>query len=223
MGAQAAEAQEYLADDRRRAMLKTAALLHDLGKPPTCRPKSPGWSAFHGHETAGARLAMEASLELGLPKAVSATVSRLVGEHMRPFHLMGPLRRGQLTSRAVRRMLSTLGEQLPGVFLLAMADTMAGKGDRRPDDAEVVLLDLYAQVAEMRDRWLAQALAAPPLITGRDLMTELGMKSGPEVGRLLKLVREAQLDGEVKDRTGALQMARQAHEVNTRRKAGPLV
>ncbi|MGB9889214.1 MAG: polynucleotide adenylyltransferase, partial [Anaerolineae bacterium] len=52
------------------------------------------------------------------------------------------------------------------------------------------------------------AVAPPPLVNGRDLMTELGLPEGPEVGRLLEAIREAQAAGEVTTREEALALAR---------------
>lgn len=202
------EAAGYLSDQRRRALLKTAALLHDLGKPATRRPKAPGWSTFHRHDQEGAGLAARAVGGLGLGKADAAQVARLVAGHMRPFHLLGLAGRGQLSARAVRRLLQACGPDLPGLFALGLADTMAGRGPQRPPEAEERLLVLYEQVADLRDSQLAQALAAPPLLDGRQLMAGLGLAPGPAVGRLLRLLREAQLDGLVSTRQQALAWAR---------------
>lgn len=207
MGGQAPETAEYLADDLRRALLKTAALLHDLGKPVTRRQRDDDYATFYNHDLAGGRLARRSAQGLGLSKAQQQRVELLVREHMRPFHLMGAWRLGNLTPKAVRRMVTAQGEHLAGVFILAMADTMAGRGPQRPADAEAVLLDLYAQVAELRDRELSRRMQAPPLIDGRELMDALGLEPGPRVGELLGAVREAQLDGEIGDRAEALALA----------------
>jgi poly(A) polymerase len=209
-GALAAEGPAYLEPPRRRALFMTAALLHDLGKPPTREPREEDWASFHRHETVGARMAQRRCRALGLAKADAAWVGRMVGEHMRPFHLLGAESRQQLTQRGARRLLAAVGEDLPGLFLLAMADTIAGRGPLRPPEAEGRLLALYQELARLRDQELARALAAPPLIDGNDLMAALGLAPGREVGRLLALVREAQLDGEVTDRQGAIELARAA-------------
>jgi len=209
-GALQSEAAAYLEPPRRRALFMTAALLHDLGKPPTREPREKGWATFYRHESVGARLARRRCRALGLAKADAAWVGRMVGEHMRPFHLMGAQQRGQLTTRGLRRLLSALEQDLAGVFLMAMADTIAGRGPLRPPEAEGRLLALYQEVARRRDQELAAALAAPPLINGNDLIRALGLGPGREVGRLLGLVREAQLDGEVNDRQAALDLAREA-------------
>ena len=209
-GALQEEGPQFLAPPRRRALFLTAALLHDLGKPSTRQARDAQWATFYRHETLGGSLALRRCRALGLSKADAAWVGKLVGEHMRPFHLLGAQGRGQLTRRGVRRLLSALGEDLPALFLLAMADTIAGRGPLRPPEAEGRLLALYQEVARLRDVELAAALAAPPLLDGHALMKALDLPSGREVGRLLNLVREAQLDGEISSRDEALALAKRA-------------
>ena len=203
-----AEAGVYLADPHQRALLKCAALLHDVGKPATWRLKQPGWATFHRHDLVGARLALGACRRLGLAKADAGIIAALVAGHMRPFHLLGVASRGPLSRRAVRRLLQACGTHLAGLFLLGLADTMAGRGPQRPVQAEERLLDLFDQVAELRESQLSRALAAPPLLDGRQLMAGLGLEPGPLVGRLLRLVREAQLDGLLASPLEALRWAR---------------
>jgi tRNA nucleotidyltransferase/poly(A) polymerase len=57
----------------------------------------------------------------------------------------------------------------------------------------------------LRDR---EMLIPPPLLLGAELMAEIGTPPGPEVGRLLRAVRLAQLAGEISDREEALALAR---------------
>ncbi|MCB2188425.1 MAG: HD domain-containing protein [Deltaproteobacteria bacterium] len=204
----AGEVADYLAHDRRRALLATAALLHDLGKPATRREKAPGWATFYNHDQVGAALARARVRALGLSRADAERVALLVAGHMRPFQLLGAARRGRLTNRAVRRQLTVAGRDLAGLMVLAMADTLAGKGPDRPPEAEEQLAALCRRVVELRDRSLAAALAAPPLLDGRRLMAGLGLRPGPLVGRLLGLVREAQLDGKIATAEEALALAR---------------
>lgn len=205
---QGAEISACLALPSRRALVMTAALLHDLGKPVTREERGPGEATFYRHDLAGSDLARAACRDLGLSKNEAGLVALLVREHMRPFFLLADFRRGRLSNRAVRRLLVAAGEHLPGLMALALADTMAGRGPQRPPEVEDQLRLLYAQVAELRDRELAAALAAPPLISGHDVMNSLGLESGPLVGEVLRRVREAQLEGQIKTREEALALAR---------------
>jgi len=50
--------------------------------------------------------------------------------------------------------------------------------------------------------------AAPPLLSGGDIMDALALGPGPEIGRLLALVREAQALRHVTDREEALEWLR---------------
>ncbi len=62
------------------------------------------------------------------------------------------------------------------------------------------------------DAWFvepARYVEPPPLITGDTLIDVLGMHPGPEMGRLLELIREAQVEGTVKTVDEALAFARQ--------------
>ena len=207
-GGLAGEVTAYLKPEHRRALVMTAALLHDVGKPATRAETGPGWASFHRHDIMGAGLAAAACRRLGLSKADSSFVASLVAAHMRPFHLMGVQRKGSLTERGVRRLVQAAGQDLPGWFALAMADTLAGRGPERPEDAEQVLAELYRQVVKLRDEQIAAALAEPPLVNGRELMAHLGIGSGPLVGELLHKLREAQLDGDISTRREALDLAR---------------
>ena len=51
-------------------------------------------------------------------------------------------------------------------------------------------------------------METPSLINGRDLM-ELGLEPGPEIGRILREIRDAQDLDQVTDRAGGLALARE--------------
>lgn len=57
----------------------------------------------------------------------------------------------------------------------------------------------------------ADAVAPPPLVTGADLM-EMGVDSGPRLGRILREIYDAQLDERIATRDEAMVMARELAE-----------
>ncbi len=69
--------------------------------------------------------------------------------------------------------------------------------------ASPVALEAKARSEVLGVRWCA----LPPLLTGRDLAGQ-GVAAGPEMGRLLALVREAQIEGTVNDPEQALRLVR---------------
>jgi hypothetical protein len=49
-----------------------------------------------------------------------------------------------------------------------------------------------------------ETVEPPPLLTGGELITALGLEPGPQIGRLLRTLQEAQAAGEVRSREEAL-------------------
>jgi putative nucleotidyltransferase with HDIG domain len=191
---------------RDRAMvLKLATLLHDVGKPKTRSQGEDGRIHFYNHELAGARMAAERLESLRFSRDEVDRAWVIVGQHLRPAHLA---RAERVTPRAVYRYFRATSCAGVDVVLLALADHLATWGPnldeqrwaRRLDVAETLLLHWFERHE--------QTVAPPVLITGDDLMAELGLDPGPQVGRLLEAVREAQAAGEVTTREQALALAR---------------
>jgi len=67
--------------------------------------------------------------------------------------------------------------------------------------------DSYEYVKQKLDELGHTELRPPRLITGKDLLQE-GFQPGPEIGQALEAVETAQLEGEIRTREEALQLAR---------------
>jgi poly(A) polymerase len=199
-----AEVAARLGDDlgdglTRRAVVKLAALLHDVAKPET-RTEAEGRIRFIGHDVAGAARAAAIAERWRLSRRAAVALERLVRHHLRPMHLA---QSGPVTRRARHRFFRDLGDEAGDLLLLTLADAAALRGD---DPLEIwageggrVLRELMAGAAE------AHALAAtPPLVTGEDVMAAFALPPGPAVGRLLARAREAQALGQVATRAEAL-------------------
>lgn len=182
--------------DRGQA-LKLAALLHDVSKPETRRAVG-GRVRFFEHDMRGAERASEIGARWRLPERVTAVVERLVRHHLRPMHLGAA---GEVTARARYRFYRDLGQETRDLVLLALVDGAAVRGQSPfavwPHAA--LLRDLLGGWAETQE-----AAAAPPLLRGDDVMARYGLAPGPEVGRRLARVREAQDLGLVRTRADAL-------------------
>lgn len=203
------EMAAYLGAAYRRQRLKWAALLHDLGKPAThaLRPDKGGRITFYNHDQVGARMFDTLALRLRWSNEARERVGRLIAGHMRPFHLANVARAGPLTVRAAIRMIRTAGDDLEGLFLLAMADSLAGRGVERIAGMEEELAGLYRHLAQVRTVHVAPVQSSPPLLTGRDLIDKLHLPPGPLFKRILAAVEEARMTGEVSDVDSALRLA----------------
>ena len=190
----------------RALLLKLAALLHDVGKPQTWSQDEHGRIHFYNHEPVGARIAAARLRALRFSRDEVERVRVMVGQHLRPAHLA---RAERVTRRAVYRYFRATGCAGLDVALLSLADHLATWGPnlqerrwaRRLEVAETLLTHYF----ERRE----ETVAPPPLVTGHDLMAELGLDAGPEIGRLLEALREAQAAGEVRTREEALALAGQ--------------
>ncbi len=205
-----ASIHQYLVPEPQRLRLKWAALLHDLGKPATCgrREDKGGRITFYHHDRVGAKMLHSLALRMRWSNEEREEIARLISEHMRPFHLANAVRAGNLTLRAAIRLIRQLGAALPGLFLLAMADSLAGKGVERIAGMEAELAALCQHLMQVQAERVAPAQVAPPLLTGHDLIEQLHLTPGSIFRHILDAVSEAQMTGEVGDTEAALRLAR---------------
>lgn len=199
----------YIAVGRNRKRLLWAALLHDLGKPPTraVRYDRGGRITFYNHDRVGADLLCQVAHRLRWSNEDATRIAALVGEHMRPFHLANVARDSDLTLRAAIRLIRKIGDNLAGLFLLAMADALAGRGVARIADMEAELARLYHHLETVRTEHVVPVQSGPPLLTGRDLIERLGLTPGPLFKIILAAVEEARMEGTVRTFDQALRLA----------------
>jgi poly(A) polymerase len=205
----AAEMRHYLARERRDVQLKWAALFHDIGKPATygINEDKGGRITFYNHDLQGADIFTALAGRLRWSSRDTRLVARLITAHMRPFFLANNQRQNNLTLKACLRLVKSIGDDLPGLFLLAMADALAGKGVGSPQDIEREVAGLFRKLRQVEEEHVQPVRAAPPLITGRDLINELHLTPGPGFRRILDQVEEAHMEGQIVSRQQALALA----------------
>jgi poly(A) polymerase len=199
--------QDYLAVAPRARLLKWAALFHDLGKPETCGTREDGRTTFYNHDRAGAAIFTGIARRLRWGRDPLRTVARLIELHMYPFHLSNAVRTTGITPRACLRLVKAAGDDLPGLFLLAMADSLASQGPLRPAAMEDNLAELYDRVDKVYREAIRPVLTGPPLLTGSDLK-DLGLTPGPIFAVILDKLEQARVAGEISSKAAAVAWAR---------------
>jgi len=171
---------------------KMGGLLHDIGKPATLAD-----GHFHGHETVGAEMAGDLLRRLRMPRAISERVSLLVRHHMFTYE-------GTWSDAAVRRFITRIGRHaLEELFELREADSI---GSGIPADS-FGLAELRRRVADQLESQVALGLS-DLAINGDDLITELGLTTGPAIGLILdELLDRVIADPDLNDRPTLLVLA----------------
>jgi poly(A) polymerase len=160
-------------------VLRLAALLHDVGKPPTRRKEPDGRVSFHHHEVVGAKMVRKRLRELRYPKQVVEDVSQLVYLHLR-FHGYG---KGEWTDSAVRRYVTDAGPLLDRLHKLVRSDCTT-RNRRRAAALQRSYDSLEDRIAELRKQEELDAIR--PDLDGNAIMQILGIPPGPQVGKAYK-------------------------------------
>ncbi len=200
--------QGYLQQPGIIEVLKWGALLHDIGKPATrkIREDKGGRITFYNHDEVGRELVQKLGRRLRWSNEKRERVAALTGMHMHPFHLCNERRKKQgLSKKACLKLAKRAGDDLIGLFFLAMADSLAGKGEKKPDAMEEELSELLCEVLETYTRDIQPALSGPRLVTGKDLIELFALQPGPRFSKILDTLQEVQVEGEVTTREEALE------------------
>lgn len=191
------------AQGKQAVLLKWAALFHDLGKPATHRLVEKKIT-FYNHDQAGAKIFAAIAERLHWPRDDGKRVARLIALHMWPFHLSNARLRTGVSRKACLRLVKAAGDDLVSLFLLAMADSLAGQGVGKPPGMEENLAVLLLEVHGVYVAHIQPVFAKPPLLTGHDLIEIFALKPGPAFKKILDDLLVAQVEGLVSNREQAL-------------------
>jgi poly(A) polymerase len=169
------------------SVLAFGCLLHDVGKPPTFQRADR--IRFNGHDVVGARMT-EAILErLKFPNDFKESVVACVEGHMR-FKDVKQMRESTLKRFLRRPTFETELEQ-------HRIDCLASHGN----------LSNWRFLKKKTKQFGEAEIRPQRLLTGHDLIA-LGLAEGPQIGKALHSLEEAQLEGKIADREAAVEWLR---------------
>jgi len=187
----------------RLALLKMAAVLHDIGKPET-RRKEKGRMTFHTHEHAGERITRQVAKQLKLSVKERFFLEDAVRMHLRPGYLSNFKRPSE---KAIFRYFRDTKDESVSLAILALADQAATRGplttEARSKHHAKICHMLIERYFELKDQKPKQRL-----LTGHDLIKVLKLKPSELFGKILGTVEEAAALGKIKTRDEALALAK---------------
>ncbi len=186
-------------EEKNDLVLMFGTLCHDFGKPETTIWKDGHWRS-PAHDVMGMQPTEKFLRRLTDEASLIEKVTVLVREHLRPSMLYND--REKVTPGAIRRL--ALRVSIPELLLIAEADHFGRTTEdalRREFPAKQWLLD-QASKLDVRDE------KPKPLLKGRHLL-QLGMRPGPQMGKVLEEAFALQLDGAIVDFDGAKAWANQ--------------
>jgi len=197
----------------RLALLKLTLLFHDIGKPRTRTIRQDGKIQFIGHDKLGVEL-IEPYLEyLKLSRREKSYINMLIEGHLRPG-FMDPA--SPTISSTIFRYYDHFGEWGVDLVLMSIADRLAAQGEKVSED---VIKQHYVAVSMLLDAYFNKnkILVRPPdIIDGYELMRALDLRPGKRIGILLKIIKEGQASGVVRDKKSAIEYARRFMEESSK-------
>ncbi len=184
--------------EKKDMVLMFGALCHDFGKPLTTKFLRGRWRS-PSHDTDGIAPTLQFLQRLTDDRDLIKQVTSMVKEHLRPIQLFNE--RDRINSGTIRRL--ALRVRIPDLIQLAKADYLGRnltKKERKCFEAGDWLL-AEAERMKVKDE------RPHPLLKGKHLL-KLGMSPGPEMGKILKMAFEKQLNGDLQTNEQAITWAK---------------
>ncbi len=164
-----------------RAIVRWAALLHDIGKVPTRRFEDDGQVTFIGHPEVGARMYKKIAGRLPFDDSSYQSLYFLIAGHLRAAAY-----EDSWTDSAVRRFARHAGDDLTDLLDLARADITSKYAEKVRRGLRQI-----NTLSDRVDRILAQDAKPAPLPKGLGsvLIQRLGIAPGPGLGRLMDALK----------------------------------
>ena len=179
--------------------MRLTALFHDTGKAAARTTDPKGIDHFYGHPALSAKIAYDFCIRMKYDNKTISTVVDLVNTHDN---------RRQPKRSSVRRLINSLGEEKAYMNLqIQQADVMGQSQYSQEENLPVLraCFRFYDEILRDRDACQIKDLA----VTGRDVMKAMGLRPGPEIGRILATLLERVLeDPALNQREALIEMMR---------------
>lgn len=177
VGTHSLNSLKYVSEKNTSPIVRLATVIHDIGKPQTYKKLANGTITFYNHELVSAQIAKRIADRLRFSNKDREKLYKLVR-----FHQFSVDERQ--TDSALRRFIRKVGmENISDMLDLRVGDRLGGGAREtswRLEEFKKRLIEVQKQPFTVHDL----------KITGHDVMKNLSLKPGPEVGEILEKLFE---------------------------------
>lgn len=169
-------------------LIKLASLFHDVGKPESESIDEKGRTRFSGHEITGGRIIVSLSKRLNLSNKESEMMKQIIELHMIPLNVYT---KNDMSGKALYQVFKLLESSTLDIFLIALADITATRELLDPKE-ELNKFKVFTEY--LIDNYLTRYLEVQDIstvITGKEIIEELGIASGTQIGELIEETKRA--------------------------------
>lgn len=190
----------------RRAFLKFAAFMHDIGKPDTWTiDEETGRHRFIMHDEVGAKKIVPIMRDLKFSKKQIAYVQKMIKYHIYPSSLV---REEYVGSKARLKFFRKMYPYFEDVIILAMSDRLSAMGEAITTDIIVKNLSNLSILLDECFEFGAAVASPKPFLTGNEVMEISGLKQSKALGDIIKALYAEQLEGNVSSREEAIEFVK---------------
>ena len=172
-------------------IVRFATMIHDIGKPATYKKLESGVITFYNHELVSAKIAKRIANRLRFSNKQTERLYLLVRYHQFTVN-------EKQTDSAIRRFIRKVGlENVEDMLDLRVGDRLGGGAREtswRLEEFKKRLIEVQKQPFTVHDL----------KISGHDVMKELDLKPGPEVGKVLDKLFEEVVEKKIPNEKKAL-------------------
>lgn len=192
------------------AYLKLAGFLHDIGKP-SCWTieEDTGRHRFIKHDEAGEKLVVPILKNLKFSNKQTDYIKTLIKYHIYPSSLVSA---SDVNEKAYVRFYRKMNEHVIDVIILAMADRLSAQGVMVTKEMTANNINALKKLLYNYFEMQKELNPLPKLLDGRDIMELTNIKQGPELGKIINALKEAQIDGDVITRQDAVKFVLKLQE-----------
>jgi tRNA nucleotidyltransferase/poly(A) polymerase len=179
--------------DSRLAHLKFAGFLHDIGKFSTWTIEGER-HRFIKHDEVGSEMSKKTLRVSKFSKKQIDYISFIIRNHIYPSSVISS---PNLSEKVYMRYVRKAGDNAVDLIVVAMADRLSARGKAITDEMVAQNISGLEKLLQFYIDVKPTLRELPKLLSGDEIMDIKKIKPSAELGRIIKQLHEAQLDGDI--------------------------